>query len=259
MAKQKGLSRDFKGVWIPKEIWLNEMLSITEKAFLVEIDSLDNENGCFAGNEHFAKFSMLSVDRASKIISCLEKKGLIKVSVEKKSGKSVRTIRVISRDGRTFCKDTTRRKQRVGIVENAECPLGENAEYSNTYPSNTGSIPPTPQGGKDETALALSSDEEKNIGEVIHLFRDVNPTYNQLFQRRAHREASRRMIQSFGMEKIRAATLFLTACISRGDRFCPRITTPIQLETKWGELQAHYLVVKNEAQSGVQKGGIYAI
>ena len=46
-------NRDFKGVWIPKEIWLNTDLSIIEKVLLVEIDSLDNsDRGCFASNEY---------------------------------------------------------------------------------------------------------------------------------------------------------------------------------------------------------------
>ena len=52
--------RDFKGVWIPKEIWLNNNLTLTEKLLLVEIDSLDNEFGCTANNAYFdAIFSNL--------------------------------------------------------------------------------------------------------------------------------------------------------------------------------------------------------
>ena len=39
-------SRDFKGIWIPKEIWESENLSIMEKVLFVEIHSLDNERGC---------------------------------------------------------------------------------------------------------------------------------------------------------------------------------------------------------------------
>jgi len=38
--------RDFKGVWIPKDIWLSENLSLMEKVLFVEIHSLDNERGC---------------------------------------------------------------------------------------------------------------------------------------------------------------------------------------------------------------------
>jgi len=37
------MERNFKGIWIPKEIWLNEKLSLQEKVFLVEIASLDND------------------------------------------------------------------------------------------------------------------------------------------------------------------------------------------------------------------------
>lgn len=49
-------SRDFKGIWIPKEIWLNRSLSYFEKILLAEIHSLDGEDGCFASNEYFCKF-----------------------------------------------------------------------------------------------------------------------------------------------------------------------------------------------------------
>lgn len=248
MVKQKEDPRGFKGVWIPKEIWLDKKLSLIEKVFLVEIDSLDNENGCFATNEYFARFFGVSKDRCKRIISELEKKGKIIIKIDRSQlNNSKRTISGVG------AKTTrpTGRKQPDG--------RGENNPQSNISNNPENNSPLTPKGGTDETALALSSEEEKNIGEVIHLFRDVNPTYQQLFPRKAHREAARRMIESFGMDKIRAATLFLTACISRGDRFCPRITTPLQLEAKWGDLQAHYQVVKNEAQAGIQKGGIYAI
>ena len=70
------MNRDFKGIWIPKEIWLNQELKLIEKIFLVEIDSLDNENGCFASNQYFANFFGISKGRCSQIISELEKKGI---------------------------------------------------------------------------------------------------------------------------------------------------------------------------------------
>ena len=68
-------NRDFKGVWISKEIWLNTDLSIIEKVLLVEIDSLDNsDKGCFASNEYLAKFVQLSQGRVANIISDLKKR-----------------------------------------------------------------------------------------------------------------------------------------------------------------------------------------
>ena len=70
--------RDFKGVWIPKEIWLNKDLSLTEKCLLVEIDSLDNdEKGCFASNEYFADFFDLKEGSMANIISNLKKRDYV--------------------------------------------------------------------------------------------------------------------------------------------------------------------------------------
>ena len=41
------IERDFKGIWIPKEIWLDSNLTWSEKMLLVEIDSLATlEKGC---------------------------------------------------------------------------------------------------------------------------------------------------------------------------------------------------------------------
>jgi hypothetical protein len=70
--------RDFKGVWIKKEIWLNTNLTLIEKVLIVEIDSLDNsERGCFASNEYLSKFVNLSEGRVANIISDLKKRDYI--------------------------------------------------------------------------------------------------------------------------------------------------------------------------------------
>ncbi len=74
------MERAFKGIWIPKEIWLSEDLNIMEKLFLVEIDSLDNDHGCFASNDYFSKFFKLSKNRCSEIIKSLEEKKYILIS-----------------------------------------------------------------------------------------------------------------------------------------------------------------------------------
>lgn len=52
------LARDFKGIWIPKEIWLHPKLSLQAKALWAEIHSLYSEKhgGCYASNEYLAEF-----------------------------------------------------------------------------------------------------------------------------------------------------------------------------------------------------------
>lgn len=72
--------RDFKGVWIPKEIWLDERLNALEKVILVEIDSLDSTDAhCWKSNENLAEFCQCSATKVSNAISKLIKLGYVKV------------------------------------------------------------------------------------------------------------------------------------------------------------------------------------
>ena len=71
------VNRDFKGVWIPKEIYLNQDLSWSEKILLIEIHSLENEEGCFASNEYLASFLMCSVKTIEAMLTKLRKLELI--------------------------------------------------------------------------------------------------------------------------------------------------------------------------------------
>jgi len=90
----KKVKRNFKGIWIPKAIWEADLL-IHEKVFLAEIDSLDNDEGCFASNAYFSDFSKLTKARCSQIISKLEKKKLITVSLKYKDKQVIRrTLKV---------------------------------------------------------------------------------------------------------------------------------------------------------------------
>ena len=88
-------NRDFKGVWIPKEIWLNTELSITDKVLLAEIDSLDNENHCTASNEYFSEFFKVSVPTISRSIKKLKDLGFIETKMVNSNMGSYRIIKVI--------------------------------------------------------------------------------------------------------------------------------------------------------------------
>ena len=129
--------RDFKGVWIPKEIWLSTDLKVMEKLILVEIDSLDNEDGCFASNEHFSKFFSLSKNRCSEIIKSLEEKGYIKIDYIYQEGSKAISRRVIrcvrNIDGGIRNIDNPIRKTEEGYSENRE---DNNTSFNNTF-SNT--------------------------------------------------------------------------------------------------------------------------
>jgi hypothetical protein len=69
-----GEERQFKGIWIPKEIWLDDNLSALDKVILAEIDSLDDEEtGCYASNQHIAAFCQCSESKVTKTIAKLIK------------------------------------------------------------------------------------------------------------------------------------------------------------------------------------------
>ena len=72
---------DFKGVWIPAEVWQIEDLLLIEKVFLCQIQSLCNDDGCFASNSYFAKFFGVSNSRCTQIIKKLEEQKYISVEL----------------------------------------------------------------------------------------------------------------------------------------------------------------------------------
>lgn len=73
-------NRDFKGVWIPKEVWFDTRLNALDKIILVEIDSLDKgDEGCWASNQYLAEFCQCSEKKVSNSISLLIKLGYLYV------------------------------------------------------------------------------------------------------------------------------------------------------------------------------------
>ncbi len=96
------MDRDFKGIWIPKEIWIDKRLTALDKFIYAEIDSLDTDSGCFASNQYLAEFCQCSERKVTSSIKKLVDVGLIKI--ESFNGKK-RVIRVekSARQGRKKC------------------------------------------------------------------------------------------------------------------------------------------------------------
>jgi hypothetical protein len=83
-------SRDFKGIWIPKEIWLSDQLSLMEKVLFVEIQSLDNERGCYASNRYFADFFKVSERQIRNYLGVLKEKGFVRVTIANRNERVIR-------------------------------------------------------------------------------------------------------------------------------------------------------------------------
>lgn len=161
------MMRGFKGVWIPRDIWLREDLSCVDKCLLAEIDSLAGyKQGCFAGNSHLATFLHVSVPTVTRSVKKLTDLGLLKVEVEKTKTGTKRTMYPLIK--------MIRPPNQID-----DPPTNQNDEHSNTGNiSNTESnTPPTPSKSPDELALDIDSAVVEGSGEAFKLFYDAYPRH----------------------------------------------------------------------------------
>ena len=78
--------RKFSGIWIPRWLYLSKEFTWVEKILIVEINSLDKSDGCFASNKYLAEFLDSSAGHIANTISKLRKLGHIE-DIESKDGK----------------------------------------------------------------------------------------------------------------------------------------------------------------------------
>lgn len=80
LKSELNISRDFKGIWIPREIWLLNTISIESKCLWGEMNSLlDREiGGCYASDEYLAKFMGCKITKLKVLLKELRDHGLLK-------------------------------------------------------------------------------------------------------------------------------------------------------------------------------------
>ena len=120
--------RAFKGIWIPKEIWLSNDLTMQEKIMLVEIDSLDNEEGCFATNKYLADFFGISKTRVSIILNNLIEKGYLNSKIIYKEGTKQILNRVLN-----ICRPPYPTKVKEGYITKVKYPIQQKLKDNNIY------------------------------------------------------------------------------------------------------------------------------
>lgn len=106
-------ARDFKGVWIPREIWLSAQLSLMEKVLFVEIHSLDNAEGCYASNRYFAEFFGVSERQIRNYIGALKEKGFVYVSIHNRNERVIRVAGKYARAKEENVRELRRQKSEL--------------------------------------------------------------------------------------------------------------------------------------------------
>ena len=130
------MQRNFEGIWIPKDIWLDQSMGWSEKLLFVEIKSLANNGECFASNEYFAKFLGVHKKHISRLVSNLSEMGLVRVELIYKPNSKQIDKRIIHVPTRNENVPTPTQECSYPMEENVPTPRNKNVE-DNSFINNT--------------------------------------------------------------------------------------------------------------------------
>ena len=113
----------------------------------------------------------------------------------------------------------------------------------------------TTNGQQTDTFKKLRSKEVKNktntsdvpsqeVVELIESFKEVNPMYSKWFANKTQRDACERLIKINGLDRLKKIVAFLPK--SNSTEYMPVVTSPLQLEDKFGQLASSWQKLKNK-------------
>lgn len=125
--------RAFKGVWIPKNLYMCTELTPNEKFLLLEIYSLSKKNVCYAKNKHFADFTGLKENTVQKALLKFEENGYLNRVYEYKDGtKEIKCRKLILT--KKFYKELMSENTDDEVVE--KNPQGDGLKVGDKYNNN---------------------------------------------------------------------------------------------------------------------------
>lgn len=197
---------------LPAIVRYDKKLSSTQKILFAEISALTNKDGyCWASNSYFADLFGISDTQVSTSISKLKKEGYITSDVENNYKRKIfLTEKVIGGIKKTY----------KGYKENLKGVLSK-VKYNNIS-NNINNI------------TSVETKVSPEINNLIKLFEPINPSYKELFGNNTQRKALERLLKEHGLEKVESMIRSLPKVILKP--YAPRVTTPLKLEQKLGEL-----------------------
>jgi len=235
------MEKNFKGIWISKDIWLIKELSITEKVFLVEINSLDNNAGCFASNSYFSDFFNLTNGRCSQIIKALEAKKFIKIRYEYEGKEVKKRVVNILKGGIKFSK---------GGIKNIKGGYLENAQDINTITINTINKKDQPK-NKNFSEAKFSDLIESAYSHILILFKGENT----IPKNKSQIETWKKTLSFFDKNGYDLREVYLAVQWARNDAFwksnvlsLPALKTPKNGLRKIDSILAKFKAIKKEIE-----------
>ena len=148
------MEREFKGVWIPAEIWLDARLTLVEKALYAEIDSFSGNGKTFhKSNETIQLEYGVSRPTISKAIKKLQSLGFIEATFDGRTRHLT-----VQADRKIF---TGSRKESFGQKEKNLRAEGKNSTSTNTIERTV------------ENTSKKSKTRPKGLEEVLESFKEV--------------------------------------------------------------------------------------
>lgn len=148
--------RQFKGVWIPKEVWLDDKLTYFEKAVYAEIDSLDGEDGCFASNKYLAGFFGCTERHIKRALAHLSELGY--VNTEMFDGRK-RVIKI--------CRIFSETEQMQGVTKMSRGDIDVTAGVTKMSPQRGQECHPRNSYNIDDNIAYISSDDDIESSVVV--------------------------------------------------------------------------------------------
>jgi arsenate reductase-like glutaredoxin family protein len=90
--------------------------------------------------------------------------------------------------------------------------------------------------GKKAVVITKEQELNKDVAFLMDMFKEVNPSYIQLFKHKPQRESVKRLLEKMDFDKV--AELIDLLQQTNKMQYAPVITTPSQLENKLGALIA---------------------
>ena len=121
--------KEFKGIWIPYEVLVDQNLNDKEKMIYSMILYLSKENDCTMSNTYISNLLNICNVQASRIINSLKKKGYVKIEiVYKQSSKEIALRKIIPINKYV---NTSKRMSNEPINENVKDIINNNRIYNN--------------------------------------------------------------------------------------------------------------------------------
>ena len=121
--------KEFKGIWIPYEVLVDQNLNDKEKMIYSMILYLSKENDCTMTNTYISNLLNICNVQASRIINSVKKKGYVKIEiVYKQSSKEIALRKIIPINKYV---NASKRMSNEPINKNVKDIINNNKRYNN--------------------------------------------------------------------------------------------------------------------------------